>query len=144
MMNGLVSSSHAVSQLTYHLEWCPKYRRNIFRKEENRQLCELLIREVAARHLIEIVELFVMPDHVHAVVRLPISMSPGKACQLLKGGTSYLLQRVKPNYRKAYPRGHLWSPGKFVRCVGDADFETTCRYVRNQRDVHQRTLVAYA
>ena len=69
MMNGLVSNSHAVSQLTYHLEWCPEYRRNIFSKEENRQLCEMLVREVAARHRIEPIELFVMPNHVKSRAR---------------------------------------------------------------------------
>lgn len=46
----------------------------MFRKEENRRLCEEIIRAVAKRHKIEIMEIFVMPDHVHLVVGMPPTM----------------------------------------------------------------------
>ncbi len=142
--NELVRTSHAVAQCVYHFEWCPKYRYNMFRKEDYRSACETLLREVAARHGITIVELFVMPDHVHVVAQIPICMSPSKALMLLKGGTSYLLFRAQPKFRLRYRRGHFWSPGKFVRTVGDVDIETTRLYVRNQADIHQQKLVAFA
>jgi Transposase and inactivated derivatives len=67
-------------------------------------------------------------------------MSVSEAFRLLKGASSYRLFRKKPNFRKRYPRGHFWSPGKFYRSVGDADLETTRNYVRNQKTVHQMTL----
>jgi REP element-mobilizing transposase RayT len=35
--------------------------------EENRELCEKILREVAERHGIKIVEISVMPDHVHLI-----------------------------------------------------------------------------
>jgi len=64
----LVSGSHSSSQNLYHFEWCPKYRYNMFIKEENKKLCEEALREVAEKHGIGIVELSVMSDHVHAIV----------------------------------------------------------------------------
>jgi len=50
----------------------------------NKKLCEDILHEVAVRHHIGIVELSVMPDHIHVVVQLPSTMSVSKALQLLK------------------------------------------------------------
>ncbi len=129
----LVSGSHSIGQNLYHLEWCPKYRYNMFKREENKKLCEEILREVAERHKIKITELSVMPDHIHTVVGIPPTMSVSKALQLLKGTSSRELFKRKPNFRKRYPKGHLWSPGKFYRSVGDTDAETAIQYVRDQR-----------
>ena len=129
----LISGSHSVGQNLYHLEWCPKYRCNMFKREENKKLCEDVLHEVARRHKIEITELSVMPDHIHTVVGIPPTMSVSKALQLLKGASSREIFKRKPYFRCRYPRGHLWSPGKFYRSVGDADAETVLQYVRDQR-----------
>jgi putative transposase len=129
----LVSGSHSVGQNLYHLEWCPKYRYNMFRGKGNKKLCEDVLHEVAERHNIGILELSVMPDHVHTVVQLPLTMSVSKALQLLKGASSYELFKQKPGFRQRYPQGHFWSPGKFYRTVGDADAETVIQYVHNHR-----------
>ena len=129
----LVSGSHSIGQNLYHLEWCPKYRYNMFKREENKNLCEEVLHEVAKRHHIEINELSVMPDHIHTVVEIPPTMSVSKALQLLKGASSREIFKVRPNFRKRYPKGHLWSPGKFYRSIGDADAETVIQYVRDQR-----------
>ena len=53
----LVSSSRSIGQNMYHLEWCPKYRYNMFKREENKKLCEEVLHEVAKRHGMEITEL---------------------------------------------------------------------------------------
>ena len=75
----LVSGSHSIGQNLYHLEWCPKYRYNMFRREDNKKLCEEILNEVADRHKIKINELSVMPDHIHIVVEIPSTMSVSKA-----------------------------------------------------------------
>ncbi len=129
----LVSGSHSVGQNLYHLKWCPKYRYKMFMKEENKKLCEEVLHKVAKCHHIKIDELSVMPDHIHTVVEIPPTMSVSKALQLLKGTSSRELFRRKPNFRLRYPKGHLWSPGKFYRSVGDTDAETAIQYVRDQR-----------
>lgn len=73
-----------------------------------------------------------MPDHVHMVVAVPPSISLSKALQLLKGGSSYEFFHLHPEFRLRYPKGHLLSPGKFCRSIGDVDLETTKNYVREQ------------
>jgi len=129
----LVSGSHSIGQNLYHLEWCPKYRYNMFRREENKNLCEEILCEVAQRHCITITEMSVMPDHIHLVVELPSTMSVSQAFHLLKGASSRELFKRKPAFRGRYSRGHFWSPGKFYRTIGDADAETVIQYVRDQR-----------
>ena len=83
-----------------------------------------------------------MPDHVHTAVGIPPTMSVSKALQLLKGTSSRELFKRKPNFRLRYPKGHLWSQGKFYRSVGDTDAETAIQYVRNQR-LEQTSLYDY-
>ena len=135
----LVSGSHSIGQNMYHLEWCPKYRYNMFKREENKKLCEEVLHEVAKRHKIELTELSVMPDHIHTVAIIPPTMSISKALQLLKGASSRELFKRKPHFRCRYNKGHFWSPGKFYRSIGDADAETVLKYVRDQR-LEQKSL----
>ena len=135
----LISASHSIGQNVYHLEWCPKYRYNMFRKPEHKNLFEQILRTVAARHNITLIEIAIMPDHIHLVVSLPPTMSVSKAVNLLKGASSHELFTQKPEFRKRYPRDHFWSPGKFYRTTGDADLSTVINYVKEQNLV-QTTL----
>ena len=104
----------------------------MFKREENKKLCEKVLYEVAKRHNIKITKLSVMSNHIHIVVITP-TMSVSKALQLLKGASSREIFKRRPHFRCRYPEGHLWSPGKFYRSVGDADAETVLQYVRDQR-----------
>jgi putative transposase len=78
------------------------------------------------------IELSVMPDHIHLIASLPPTLSVSKAFNLLKGVSSHELFRSQPKFRLRYPRGEPWSSGKFYRSVGDADLETLRNYVRGQ------------
>ena len=135
----LISGSYSIGRNMYHLEGCPKYRYNIFKQEENKNLCEEVLYEVAKRHKIEITELSVMSDHIHVVVCIPPTMSVSQALQLLKGASARELFKRRTYFRCRYPKGHFWSPGKFYRSVGDADAETVLQYVRDQR-LEQKSL----
>jgi len=116
----------------------------MFRRPENAKLCEEIIREVANRWQIAILELSVMPDHVHCVAGLRPTMPVSKVFNILKGGSAYELFRKQPKFRLRYPRGHFWSEGKFYRTVGDTDLQTTIGYVREQREKYQTTLAQFA
>jgi len=129
----LMSASHSIGQNLYHLEWCPKYRYNMFKQEETKKLCEEVLHEIANRYQMTIAELSVMPDHIHAVIGIPSTMSISQAFHLLKGASAHEIFKRKPHFRYRYPRGHFWSPGKFYRTVGDTDAETVLQYVRDQR-----------
>ena len=128
--------AHSVGDNFWHIEWCPKYRYQMFGKDKYKNLADECIRTVAVKHKIIIHELQVMPDHLHAVISIPDTMSISHATQLLKGGSSYLFFRAHERARLRYPQGHLWSAGTFRTSVGYADLPTTLRYVREQEMHH--------
>ena len=133
-MNDLNRYQHSVAQCIYHLQWVTKYRYCMFRKEKYAVLADGILRGVAARHGMEVIELAVQAEHVHAVVKAKPSMSPSECLRLLKGASSRELFKQVPNYRLRYPKGHLWTRGKFARTVGSVDLQTTNEYVAKQRN----------
>ena len=136
----LAHGAHSVGVNEHHLQWCTKYRYGALEKGSHYKDCDEAVRTVAERHGIRVVELGIMPDHVHIVALLPPDMSPSKAIGLLKGGSSYILFRLHPNFRKTYRRGHFWSRGYFYRSVSDVNEEKVRRYVREDNSLHQLTL----
>ena len=145
-MSNLIRSSHGCSQMVLHLEWCTKYRHPVFSDRKYKVLCEALLLTVAERHGMALLEFAVMPEHVHVLVQVPLSMSASQALQLLKGYTSYALLKLCPELRQQYFWGcpGVWSPGKFARSVGDVDLDKTKEYVRNQQLHHGQQPAATA
>jgi putative transposase len=133
---------HAVGTIMLHLEWCTKYRYKMFSKEENKNLLSACIRRAASLHEIKIIELNVQPQHVHCVVLVKFSFSTSKVLQLLKGISSKLFFEHQEKARLRYPRGHLWSRGKFASSVGFVQLDVVRNYVRTQDEHHSgnRTL----
>src|SRR3989338_2513137 len=140
----LKSTAHKVVINMHHFEWCTKYRYGMLRKQEYKTFSEDALQEAAARHNIKIRELFAMPEHIHVSCELPPSMSQSKALQLLKGNLSYQLFRFEPKFRLRYPRGHFFSPGAYAGSVGYNTMDVVDNYVKNQRDIHQRSLSDFA
>ena len=125
-----------VRESLWHVMFCTKYRYNIFTKFKYKNLCEACIRKVAKKHNIEIVELEVMPDHIHMIIRIPPMLAIEKAIMLLKGGSAYIFFRNHEKARLRYPQGHLWSKGKFYTTVGYTDLPSTLDYIQNQEHYH--------
>ena len=126
----------AVRESLWHVMFCTKYRYKMFAKFKYKNLVQACLRKTAKRHNIEIMELEVMPDHLHILIRLPTTLSISKAIQFLKGGSAYIFFRNHPKARLRYPKGHLWSKGKFYTTIGYTDLPSTLDYIRNQEHHH--------
>jgi putative transposase len=61
------SNRHVVYACTYHVVWCPKYRRALLTGAVELRLKEL-VQQAVAETTAEIIEMEVMPDHVHLLV----------------------------------------------------------------------------
>ena len=138
MSDRYTHTQHAVGGSTWHFEWCTKYRYKLFRKEYLKNLCLIALNEAAKRHGIEILEMDVQPNHLHMLAHIPLRLNPLKALQYLKGFSSRLLFEIKPKLRLLYPKGYLWSRGKFAASVGDVDINYVVDYVRNQKAHHAK------
>ena len=125
-------NEHGVGISIQHLMWRTKYRYKMFGKEEQRNLMQACIRRAASLHVIKIIELNVQPEHVHCIAGLPFTMSPSAALQILKGISARLFFQHKEKARLRYPKGHLWSRGKFSASVGFVQIDVVQNYVKNQ------------
>ena len=138
----LYSQNHIKGCWEHHVEWCTKYRFCALRKTSIKEDCEAAIQQAAEQKGWELLELAVMPDHVHAVVRTHEPHHPSELLFYLKGRSAFEVFKKHPHLRKRYWGGHLWSRGSFSRTVG-ADLDVARRYVRNQRDIHQTKLANF-
>ena len=136
MINQYEKRAHSVGISIWHFEWCTKYRYKMFGKDKYRNLITACIRRAASLHQIKIVIIEVLPDHVHCEVELTLSMPPSKALQILKGFSSRLFFSFHERARLRYPKGHLWSRGKFASSVGFVQKDVVTEYIRNQRQHH--------
>jgi putative transposase len=141
MENNYGHFDHGVGKIMMHLEWCTKYRYKMFRKTEYKNLVSACIRRAASLHEIKMIELNAQPEHVHCIVSVPFSFSASKVLQIFKGLSAKLFFQHHEKARLRYPRGHLWSKGKFASSVGFVQLDVVKNYVRNQ-DMHHgnRTL----
>ncbi len=129
---------HSVGTIMLHLEWCTKYRYKMFRKEENKNLLSACIRRAASLYGIKIIVLSVMPEHIHVEVQVSLNMSASKVLQILKGISSKLFFEHNKKARLRYPKGHLWSRGKFASSVEFVQLDVVRNYVKNQDEHHLR------
>ena len=136
LMNEYEKSNHSVGLYMWHFEWCTKYRYKMFKKEEYQKLAEACIRRAASLHKITIIEISVMPEHVHVVIRISLNISPAKALNILKGLSAKFFFEHHERARLRYPRGHLWSKGKFAASLGFVEADVVKNYVRNQEKHH--------
>ena len=129
-------SNRSVGIAFWHIQFCTKYRFKMFSKFEYKSLMEACIRRVCCKHCIKIVAMFMMPEHVHLVVKTSVNVNPSSVVQLIKGASAHLFFRFHPKARLRYPKGHLWSKGKFIASIGFTDLDFTIAYVLHQREHH--------
>ena len=132
----LVRSSHSVGRNIWVFEWCTKYRYEMMRKLENRNLVAACIRQAAYRYGIKILALNVLPEHVHMVAHIPKGMTAEQAAKLLKGYSAWKIFRVKENFRLRYPKGHFWSRGYYATTEGITGIDVQINYVEKQVQHH--------
>lgn len=118
-------------QCAFHVVWCPKYRRRVLGGPIEDRLKEL-IHEVIEEKAAWLVELEVMPDHVHLLVEVDPQFGVHKLVKAIKGRTSRLLREEFPALKSKLPT--LWTNSYFVATVGDAPLDVVKRYVENQKN----------
>lgn len=116
----------------YHVVWCPKYRRSVLVGEVEQRLKELLVAAIED-HRGTLIEMEVMPDHVHLLVEIDPQFGIHRLVKLLKGRTSRLLRQEFPNLKRRLPT--LWTNSYFVATVGGAPLAAIKQYIENQKNV---------
>lgn len=124
------SNNNVVYSCKYHVVWCPKYRRPVLVKPIDAHL-KLLIREIAAKRECEVIEMEVMPDHVHLLVEIDPQYGVHRLIREMKGRTSHDLRKEFPSLSSRLPT--LWTNSYFVSTVGGSPLAVVKQYIENQK-----------
>lgn len=127
-----VESNHNITfDCTYHVVFCPKYRRKVLLPPIDLRLKELF--QLKAKELqAEIVEMEIMPDHVHLLIKCDPQFGIHRIVKHLKGFTSRIL---RSEYRQLTSRlPSLWTNAYFVATVGRVSPETVKQYIETQKE----------
>jgi putative transposase len=124
---------HSVSRLMVHLVCVTKYRRKVFDDAAIAWL-QTHCAKVCATMGAQLVALDGESDHIHLLIEYPPKLSVSVLVNALKGTSSRLLRRRRPEIAFRYWRGVLWSPSYFAVSAGGAPLETIRRYVEAQRE----------
>lgn len=126
------SNRNVVYSCKYHVVWCPKYRRPVLVNGVDGRLKDI-IRETCAEIHAELIEMEVMPDHVHLLVEVDPQYGIHRAVRLIKGRSSRLLRDEYPWLKSRLPT--LWTNSYLVSTVGGAPLKTVRQYIENQKHV---------
>lgn len=132
MRSKFKSNNNITYSCKYHVVWCPKYRRKVLIDGVDTRLKEIL-QEVATEKQAEIIEVEVMPDHVHLLVEVDPQFGISKLVKFMKGRSSRLLRQEFPRLKSRLPT--LWTNSYFVSTVGGAPLSTIKQYIENQKNV---------
>ena len=125
--------SHAVWHCQYHIVWTPKYRYRVLKGDVGKQV-ERCIRTFCEQKSCIIVELNVVEDHVHLLVKIPPKISISSLMGIVKGRTAIRIFQKFPNLKKKpYWGNKFWSPGYCIDTVG-IDAEMIRKYVKYQEN----------
>lgn len=131
-------TSHSVYETSYHLVWCPKYRRDIFRPSEIRKRAKELISTICEEYDFEVQELEVSTDHVHIMLSIPPSRAIGYAIGVIKSISARELFREFPELKRRLWARQLWEDGYFARTVGSKmTSEVIKMYINHHRELEQ-------
>ena len=129
------SNNNVVYSCKYHVVWCPKYRRKVLVDAVSERLKELIIERCSEINA-EIIELEIMPDHVHLLMEVDPQFGINKAVRSIKGYSSHTLRKEFKSLTTRLPT--LWTNSYFVSTVGGAPLQVIKQYIANQQTSERR------
>lgn len=119
----------------YHIVFCPKYRRKVLREPIAERFKELVL-SLQEQYNFIVIEMEVMPDHVHLLLDIDPTVGVNKIVSKIKGFTAHYLTREFPELKRKLPT--LWTRSKFIATVGSVSLEVVKQYIQEQKSNEQR------
>lgn len=124
------SLSHSKWLCKYHIIFTPKYRRKIIYNKYRESIRDI-IKSLCSYKGIEILEGYLMPDHVHLLLSIPPKYSVSSVMGYLKGKSSLMIFERHANLKYQFGNRHFWSIGYYVSTVG-LNEATIRKYIQDQ------------
>lgn len=128
-----VKSNHSVTQIEYHIVFCPKYRHSILNPGIAAYLSRVIPKAVNRCSRCRLIESVVRPDHVHIIVSIPPTKPLCAVVGSIKQFCSSKL-RNRFSYLATVYHKHpvVWARGYWSSSVG-YDEAQILSYVRGNR-----------
>lgn len=123
-------TDHLVYSCLYHVVYCPKYRRKVLNEELQKELKQILP-ELAKELQSKIIDLEIMPNHIHMIIDCNPRFGITKVIRHLKGKSSRYLRTKYPYLKSRLPT--LWTRGAFISTIGSMTLEVVKRYIEDQK-----------
>lgn len=123
---------HCIFKLHVHLVFVAKYRRRVFDAQAIDVLRDIFD-DVCSDADATLVEMDGEDDHVHLLVEYPPKVAVSSLVNSLKGVSSRMLRQLRPDIRKRYWKGVLWSPSYFASSCGGAPISVVRQYIEQQK-----------
>lgn len=126
------NNRNIVYSCKYHVVWCTKYRRDLLKDGVDIRL-KNLIKEISEELNVDIIEMEIMPDHVHLLIEVDPQFGIHKAIKRIKGRTSKVLREEYSFVKSRVPT--LWTNSYFVSTIGGAPLNKIKKYIEDQKNV---------
>lgn len=133
--NDIRHGRHCVFKMHVHLVFVAKYRRRVFDGDAVQRL-RAIFGKVCAGFEAHLIEMDGEDDHVHLLVEYPPKLAVSALVNSLKGVSSRLLRKERPDIRGRYWKGVLWSPSYFASSCGGAPIGIIRQYIEQQQTPH--------
>lgn len=94
------------------------------------RLKELIV-QICEKEHIDLLEMEIMPDHVHLLLEVDPQYGINRAIKRIKGTTSHILRTEFPHIKNKVPT--MWTNSYFVSTVGGAPLDAVKKYIENQK-----------
>lgn len=131
-LNKYKKNKNVTYSCKYHIIWCTKYRRLLLKDTIEIDL-KSIIQGIASDLNVEIIEIEVMPDHVHILVDVDPQFGVHKFIKTAKGKSSRVLRQKYKDLRTKVPT--LWTNSYFVSTVGGVSLDVVKKYIEEQKNV---------
>jgi putative transposase len=109
-----------------------KYRRNVFDADAIERLRKIFAK-ICADFEAQLIEMDGEDDHVHLLVEYPPKVPVSALVNSLKGVSSRMLRKERPDIEKRYWKNVLWTPSYFAASCGGAPISIVRQYIEQQQ-----------
>lgn len=125
------TAAHLIYDCKYHVIFCPKYRRSILKDKE--EFLKTIFQQVADEFNFQIIEMEIMPDHVHLLIDCNPRFGIMSCVSKLKSFSAYKLKEKYPSLKTRIP--NIWTRSVFISSVGAISLETVKKYIEEQKNI---------
>jgi putative transposase len=124
-------SKHSYNKIWIHFIWETPGKQKILSKEVRKKISNFLYDYCKSKKIFMKIN-YVNADHVHAVVDLPTNLSAEECIKLLKGASSFYINKYRITASK-----FSWGKGYGAFSVSASQLNNVVNYIKNQEEHHR-------